>query len=62
VHRWGHAARKPGIAGTPVSLNEAKSAWLSGIGWARLDSNQGPSDYEEPKRVSVGLGRSGETA
>jgi predicted ATPase/class 3 adenylate cyclase len=29
--------------------------------WARLDSNQGPTDYETAPRVSAGLGLSGET-
>ena len=27
--------------------------------WVRLDSNQGPTDYEEPHAVSAGLARSG---
>jgi hypothetical protein len=30
--------------------------------WARLDSNQGPTDYEIAAGVSGRLGRSGETA
>ncbi len=30
--------------------------------WARLDSNQGPTDYERTDTISAGLGLSGETA
>jgi hypothetical protein len=43
---WGTRTRIAGMSGTADPLNQAKSAWLSGAEWARLDSNQGPTDYE----------------
>ena len=33
-------------------LNQAKSAWALGLIWARLDSNQGPTDYESAALTS----------
>ena len=38
--------RKPGTFGTHDPRNHAESACLKGLRWARLDSNQGATDYE----------------
>jgi hypothetical protein len=51
-HRWGHATRKPGPDGTHEPLNHAVSAHGCRVEWARLDSNQGPRDYESPALTS----------
>ncbi len=40
-----------GIGGTP-DRNDANSASLSSRYWARLDSNQGPTDYESAALTS----------
>ena len=41
-----------GTPDTPDPLSHAGSAWLSGLKWARLDSNQGPTDYESAALTS----------
>ncbi len=46
MHRGLHAMRIKGISGTSAPLNHAVSAKWWGALWARLDSNQGPTDYE----------------
>jgi hypothetical protein len=38
--------------GTSDPHNHAKSTWLQGSRWARLDSNQGPTDYESAALTS----------
>src|SRR6266853_417449 len=43
-HRWGHAAHNTDISGMHDSHNHAISVTASGALWARLDSNQGPTD------------------
>jgi hypothetical protein len=45
-------ARFRGNTGTTDQLNDAISAQLSGSIWARLDSNQGPTDYESAALTS----------
>jgi hypothetical protein len=51
-HRWQHRLRIPGIPDTPDPRFQAVSAWLQGFIWARLDSNQGPTDYESAALTS----------
>ena len=41
-----------GIPGTPDPRFQAVSACLQGSDWARLDSNQGPTDYESAALTS----------
>ena len=52
LHRGLHAMHFSGIGDTPVSRNHAVSAHLRKLKWARLDSNQGPRDYESPALTS----------
>src|SRR5207237_8384124 len=47
-HRWGHAVRISVILGMPVPLNHAVLARRRRSKRARLDSNQGPRNYEFP--------------
>ena len=44
--------RFSGISGTPDPHNDAVLAPLLGLKWARLDSNQGPTDYESAALTS----------
>src|SRR5205823_964721 len=44
----GHATRRGGTHDTPDPHNHAERACRCGAIWARLDSNQGPRDYESP--------------
>ena len=50
MHRCIDETSIGGIPDTP--LNHALSAWLRWCSWARLDSNQGPRDYESPALTS----------
>jgi hypothetical protein len=52
LHRGLHAMHFSGIGGTPAPPNNAVSAQLRKLKWARLDSNQGPRDYESPALTS----------
>jgi hypothetical protein len=45
-HRGPHAIAKTGTNRSSRPTWFSQTAWLSGIGWARLDSNQGLTDYE----------------
>ena len=45
-HRWGHATRIGDIPGSPVPHDHAERSSQCGVVWARLDSNQGATDYE----------------
>ena len=51
-HRWQHGLHFQGIPGTPKPHNHAVLALLQGLLWARLDSNQGPTDYESAALTS----------
>jgi hypothetical protein len=51
-HRWGHAVRDTGISGTSDPHNHAVRGNRCGALWARLDSNQGPTDYESAALTS----------
>jgi hypothetical protein len=55
-HEYGRPER--GTGGTPDTRNHADSARWCGSIWARLDSNQGPTDYESAAltRLSYGPG------
>jgi hypothetical protein len=52
LHRGLHAMHFSGISDTPVWRNHAVSAHQQKLKWARLDSNQGPRDYESPALTS----------
>ena len=52
MHRGLHAVNFLGIGDIPVSHNHAVCAELRKLKWARLDSNQGPRDYESPALTS----------
>jgi hypothetical protein len=49
---WQHRLRISGISGTPDTRFQAKTACLQRLQWARLDSNQGPTDYESAALTS----------
>ena len=51
-HPWQHRLRVPDISGTPDTRFQAVPARLLGLIWARLDSNQGPTDYESAALTS----------
>ena len=46
VHRGVHVTRKRGTSGRHDPCNQAVFAWLGGVGWAVLDSNQRSWDYK----------------
>ena len=52
MHRRMHRTRFRDTPGTPDPLNHAVSALVQGLKWARLDSNQGPTDYESAALTS----------
>jgi hypothetical protein len=45
-HRGQHRLRLGALPVMPVPRNHAVPAQPRGAEWARLDSNQGPTDYE----------------
>ena len=51
-HRWQHRLHFQGIPGTPDPHNHAGLALPPRLIWARLDSNQGPTDYESAALTS----------
>ena len=50
--RGQHHLAEPGVPRIPHPRIHAGSAWMLGSTWARLDSNQGPTDYESAALTS----------
>jgi hypothetical protein len=47
-----HAVRISDIDDTPDTTETLELLHVLGVEWARLDSNQGPRDYESPALTS----------